>query len=169
VVGYSRAVRVGAHVSVSGTAAMNAEGEVIGGNAYEQATRAIANVERALAEADAGLADVVRTRIYVTDIDDWEAIAEAHAEAFGEIRPATTMVEVRRLIELELVVEIEADAIVAEAKDNTDDTDGTGGADGTDDTDEADRTDGTVDGDTHGNANGDADVGASSAGGGSTD
>ena len=123
-VGYSRAVRVGSHVSVSGTTATDAEGNVVDGDAYEQATRAISNVERALEEAGASLADVVRTRIYVADVDDWEEVGRAHAEAFGDVRPATTMVEVSRLIDPELVVEIEADATVA-ASDNTDDADDT--------------------------------------------
>jgi enamine deaminase RidA (YjgF/YER057c/UK114 family) len=111
--GYSRAVRVGPHVSVSGTTATNADGGIVAGDAHEQATRAIRNVGRALAEAGGDLADVVRTRLYVTDIDDWEAVATAHEAAFGGVRPATTMVEVNRLIAPELAVEIEADAIVA--------------------------------------------------------
>jgi enamine deaminase RidA (YjgF/YER057c/UK114 family) len=122
--GYSRAVRVGPHVSISGTTATDSEGEVVAGDAYEQTTRAIANVEGALAEAGAELADVVRTRIYVTDIGEWEAIGKAHAEAFGEIRPATTMVEVSQLIAPELCVEIEADAIVDGATEDADNTDG---------------------------------------------
>jgi len=116
IVGYSRAVRVGSHISVSGTTATDADGEIVDGDAYDQATRAISNVERALREAGAELGDVVRTRMYVTDIDDWEQVASAHAEAFGEVRPATTMVEVSRLIAPELVVEIEADAIVTDGE-----------------------------------------------------
>ncbi|PSP73227.1 hypothetical protein BRC86_10195 [Halobacteriales archaeon QS_3_64_16] len=122
--GYSRAVRVGPHVTISGTTTTDADGEVVAGEAYAQTARAIANVESALAEAGAELADVVRTRMYVTDIEKWEAIGGAHAEAFGEIRPATTMVEVSRLIAPELCVEIEADAIVAGATEDADDTDG---------------------------------------------
>lgn len=114
-VGYSRAVRVGPHVHVSGTTATDDEGNVVApGDPGEQTRRAIENVEAALAEAGAGLADVVRTRMYVTDIDDWEAVGEAHAEAFGDVRPATSMVEVNRLVHPEMVVELEADAVVVE-------------------------------------------------------
>ncbi|MFC7154702.1 RidA family protein [Halomarina halobia] len=112
-VGYSRAVRVGPHVRVSGTTATDADGALVGrGDPYRQAVRAIENVEAALERADASLADVVRTRLFVTDIDDWERIANAHAEYFGEIRPATSMVEVSRLVDPDMLVEIEADAIV---------------------------------------------------------
>lgn len=114
-VGYSRAVRVGRDVRVSGTTATDADGNVVGpGDPYEQTKRVIENVADALEEAGSGLDDVVRTRIFVVDIDDWEAIGRAHAEAFGEVRPATSMVEVRRLIDPEMLVEIEVDAIAVE-------------------------------------------------------
>jgi enamine deaminase RidA (YjgF/YER057c/UK114 family) len=114
IVGYSRAVRIGSQIWVSGTTATDAEGRVVGhGDPYAQTRQAIANIERALAQAGATLADVVRTRIYVTDISHWEAIAKAHGEAFRDIRPACAMVEVSRLIDPQIVVEIEADAVVA--------------------------------------------------------
>ncbi|MCC6867203.1 MAG: RidA family protein [Burkholderiales bacterium] len=117
-VGYSRAVRVGRFVVVAGTTATDASGAVIGaGDAYAQTKQAIANVEAALAQAGARLADVVRTRLYVTDITQWEAVGRAHGEAFGAIRPACAMVEVSRLIAPEMLVEIEADAILPDAED----------------------------------------------------
>ena len=112
-VGYSRAIRAGSQIHISGTTATDEDGDVVGeGDPYEQTKQALANVEDALVEADASLEDVVRTRMFVTDIDDWEAIGEAHGEYFGEIRPATSMLEVSRLIRPELLVEVEAVAIV---------------------------------------------------------
>ncbi len=113
-VGYSRAVRVGPFVSVSGTTATGPDGEVVGvGDAYAQTRYALEIVGRALAELGAGIQDVVRTRMFVTDIEDWPAIGRAHEEVFGDVRPAATMVEVRRLIDERHRVEIEVDAIVA--------------------------------------------------------
>jgi enamine deaminase RidA (YjgF/YER057c/UK114 family) len=114
VVGYSRAVRVGDTVYVAGTTATDESGNVVGGDAGAQTGQALRNIERALVQAGASLEDVVRTRVFVRDIRDWEQIGRVHGQVFGQIRPACTMVQVQALVDPEMLVEIEADAVVAD-------------------------------------------------------
>ena len=115
VVGYSRAVRVGRVVHVAGTTATDAAGRVVGaGDPYAQAVQALKNIERALAQAGARFEHVVRTRLYVTDIAHWEAVGRAHGEVFRDIRPASTLLAVRRLVDPAMLVEIEAEAVLPE-------------------------------------------------------
>lgn len=112
-VGYSRAVKAGDHIYISGTTAVDESGDVVGkGDIYLQTRQCIVNIEKALKKAGASLNDVVRTRTFITDIDQWEAFGRAHQEFFGDIKPAATLVEISKLITLDLLVEIEVDAVI---------------------------------------------------------